>query len=640
MASDTSQNLEILGLLPSIKAGEMNAVTVNKEPNLTYSSTDSVLTVSQKLNSVIPLQTYGTLKAIVAFFDQNNIGEMNTKLFPQGSPATLPSVAYVFIDVIHADIASFVNNTNYKFMLTAVEVIDQTVLVPGDQIMVSFMTTDYSRAAFVKKLEANPASAALALLQQIQKACNSFQPKVELKKPIPRSTPNNFTNRNSGYFQALYELARWQSDNYNVKISNVQFPFDEETAKGLRSGNINIQELFAKGTAANEKVISDLQGNNNPQKQWAMLVREFFFSATYVPNPNGKMIVTLDGATDLDSKIKDLNNFSKTYTAKKNNDTSFLFSFPKGINFGTNALLDQTKKNLTKFLNSFEKIKNQPVQPPPAPPKPAAQVSNNISAACGNFTPGGTSYIQGVPFVERGFARKTPLRNPSVIVVHHSVSYTANSTAKTLLGKNASIHFNVGRANNKGVIEQWLPVDIKGAHAGRLNSRSIGVENTSFRGGFFDPRNYTPGLAHSAEELEPLYQFLLKLTKKIGIPFSIAEANVTAGYFFVGKLEEPVKGGVRAHGSDLGTTHTDGRFELLYCQLRLIGHNPTSAIKNAKAMNKWAVKNSKKKFYILKTKWRADNKYLKPPNKAGDLRKGNYDTALMELPAAGKDFGK
>ena len=57
-------------------------------------------------------------------------------------------------------------------------------------------------------------------------------------------------------------------------------------------------------------------------------------------------------------------------------------------------------------------------------------------------------------------------------------------------------------------------------------------------------------------------------------------------------------------------------------------------------MNKWAVKNSKKKFYILKTKWRAGDKHLKAPNKAGDLRKGDYTTALMELPAAGKDFGK
>ena len=39
-----------------------------------------------------------------------------------------------------------------------------------------------------------------------------------------------------------------------------------------------------------------------------------------------------------------------------------------------------------------------------------------------------------------------------------------------------------------------------------------------------------------------------------------------------------------AHGSDLGTTHTDGKFELLYCHLRHLKMSEKAAYSRAVAM--------------------------------------------------------
>ena len=295
---------------------------------------------------------------------------------------------------------------------------------------------------------------------------------------------------------------------------------------------------------------------------------------------------------------------------------------------------------MDKFLNSFEIIKNQPVEPPPPPPQPGAELTST-HPACALFGQRQSGDLDGVPYVEKGFPQNTALRNPSVIVVHHSVTSSGASTAKVLLGKGASIHFNVGRGKNTGVLEQWVRIDKTGAHAGRLNKRSIGVENTSPRGGFFAKSNSN----HTSEQLEPLYQLLLKLTKKTGISFRIAEAAVRSGYFFVGKLPDPIIGGVRAHGSDLGTTHTDGRFELLYCHLRLLDHTPAAAIKNARAMHQWALenKNHKEIWYTLETKWKEGTKWHKRTQKkkvVGQKIVQLFKVAYIKVPPKGTSFQK
>ena len=193
--------------------------------------------------------------------------------------------------------------------------------------------------------------------------------------------------------------------------------------------------------------------------------------------------------------------------------------------------------------------------------------------------------------------------------MHHSVTSTAAQTNRILRNRNPkpkglSVHVGIDRGARAGVVEQHLPLDERAAHAGRLNPYSIGVENTNPTGGTLSTRS--PYKADPPEVYEGCYKALLAITKQTGIPFRIHEANVKPGYFYFGKFtgNEHLKPGIMAHGSDLGTTHADGKFELLYCHLRHVGKTKEQSHKRAIEMMLEGRKN--KKFHTPVT-WAKKN---------------------------------
>ena len=620
---------EALGILPAIQRGMLNPVNLNNGSTPYFSNSDTSLTIAQKLNEATKLDSYGILTAFVVEVESipqesSNFSELLNQQPEKEAEKITTQRAYVYIDVFHASHGYILDTTNFKNYLTEVEILGDMKLAIGDYVQVSLRSqSDYSKADFIKKLESSNLSAQLPATI-VQGAALCGVPKVSPKRASPSSQPNFFANNNVGYVQAVYALAKWQIDNPQIQINSIRFPFSNSPSQPASSKIAkDISTLLSEATKVNQDALNRLPANANTEKQWVTLTSQMLANAQFESSQDSRILVRVNSAAPLEPALSVLNNLSVKYNAVKNDNESFFFSFPKNKTVSTDEAVALTEKNLGSFLNGIEqKGFGLPQQNnAPAPPTTTRQTNDCIDTP--NFTGfSGDLSGEGIPFVDVGFGDGGKRARTHLIVMHHSVTSTAAGTVRVLRGKNCSVHVNIDRGSNAGAIQQHLPLDTRGSHAGRLNPYSIGVENTNPTGGTLS--NNKPYKADPPEVYEGCYKALLAITKKTGIPFRIHEANVKPGYFYFGKLtgNQHLKPGIMAHGSDLGTTHADGKFELLYCQLRHLGKTKNQAHKRAIEMMLEARKN--KKFHAPVT-WGITDK------NTGSTKVSGFQFAFVEI---------
>ena len=216
---------QTIGILQATTKGDMNPVRSSRVASATFTGAEDSLTIAQKLNSIVNLESYGTLNGMVVATEEKDNGLMDKflGLFSQTDPTVSLSTAYVFIDVLHASYANILNPSNYKNYLTEVQIFDGTKLPIGAMIQLGFKTTDYSQGAFIKLLAGVPNPAAPMNSTEVRSSPLCGKPKVSPKTGSPSSVPFNFSQSNVGYVQALYTLAKWQSNNTGLKISKISF---------------------------------------------------------------------------------------------------------------------------------------------------------------------------------------------------------------------------------------------------------------------------------------------------------------------------------------------------------------------------------------------------------------------------------
>lgn len=195
--------------------------------------------------------------------------------------------------------------------------------------------------------------------------------------------------------------------------------------------------------------------------------------------------------------------------------------------------------------------------------------------------------IEGVPFKNIGFIDKGKLKQQRLIVMHQSVTSTADVAHRVLKAKNCSVHFTVDR---NGSSEQNLEIDKRGVHAGGMNPRSIAIEHINPARGFekFFKKYQLQDQAHYEASYQIVNQ-LCEITKipRITLPYSYAASSKGEGWFLAqGKLPvgyelSPNISGIIAHGVSTVTDHTDGLFETLYVQYRFLNNDAADAWKKA-----------------------------------------------------------
>ena len=185
----------------------------------------------------------------------------------------------------------------------------------------------------------------------------------------------------------------------------------------------------------------------------------------------------------------------------------------------------------------------------------------------------GGGIISGVKFRDVGFKRIYPRRKGGLkhIVIHESVTPTAQRAIDVLLRKNLSIHFGVDK---NGETEQHVSVNKKAIHAGALNKFGIGVEVTNPSGYGAPSKAYKPG---NAAQMEAVYDLVKKISQATGIPMSFP--NVQGENFNFGKII--LADGIIPHGSYRGSDHSDARFPVLYMVYRHAGKGASDAYEAA-----------------------------------------------------------
>jgi hypothetical protein len=392
-----------LGALLRNRAGSMNPNNNFPGSQIYLSSADTDLSIVQRLISSGPASQYGSLVGYVAIIESLTPGsapsEAPSTTPPTGKASTaakpLPNrgTAYVYIDVIHGSISSLLNFSNYKSFLTKVEILDSVPAV-GSKVLVSFKNNNLSIASLVKIIDGSgrplEGGDPYAQLDPRLKPC------LEMLTPSEESNPVNVTNKNVGYFQALYLLARWQAKNTEYKITEVIFPFDtgDETSK-LQAKISSLLDQFIK---LNAKMLKRLENTSNLQKQWAQSAKSLTTNATYNAKSETADILVKYSSKSTAAKI-DLSSISRfssgAYMAKKNDDKSFFLGFG-ATGAGVSDRVALTQRNLKSFGNEFEKIIFDPV------PKQTTSVSPSVTAInCSTklpanvTTPGTNRYYKG-----------------------------------------------------------------------------------------------------------------------------------------------------------------------------------------------------------------------------------------------------
>ena len=184
------------------------------------------------------------------------------------------------------------------------------------------------------------------------------------------------------------------------------------------------------------------------------------------------------------------------------------------------------------------------------------------------------SQLPGVEFLDYGLAKGKPLKSRSYIVIHESVTSTTKGALRALKGKGASVHFTISPG---GRTQQHVNMQLTAFHGGQgPNQNSIGLEviNASKYGA--PSKQYKPG---SRRQMEATWRLVKKIVKA-GDP-KIPVAFVAAAGSEYNWKKSALRPGIHAHGMQNNTSHSDGKFPVLYMSLRNKGIGTGEAYKKA-----------------------------------------------------------
>ena len=209
-----------------------------------------------------------------------------------------------------------------------------------------------------------------------------------------------------------------------------------------------------------------------------------------------------------------------------------------------------------------------------------AGASGEPKDPCANLTLGKPtrldSQLPGVAFLDYGLGLGKPLKTRSYVVIHESVTSNVKAALKALKANDPKlgVHFTV---SPWGKVQQHVSMQLTTFHAGdSVNPNSIGVEviNPSKFGA---PSNqYKPGAVGQMEAIWKLVKKIVKAgTPAIPIAFIAAASDE---YLW---KKSPLRPGIHAHGMQNNTSHSDGKFPVLYMSLRNKGIGPGDAYKKA-----------------------------------------------------------
>lgn len=133
-------------------------------------------------------------------------------------------------------------------------------------------------------------------------------------------------------------------------------------------------------------------------------------------------------------------------------------------------------------------------------------------------------------------------RKPNMVVTHWDACTSASSCKRVLEARNISTHFCI---DNDGVIYQYLDTNDVGWHAGRVNSKSIGIdfsnayytkynklykkrgfsERPILKNSYVHGRKLKPHLGYYAVQIEAYKKLLKVICNHYDIPYAVPEKD-------------------------------------------------------------------------------------------------------------------
>ena len=133
-------------------------------------------------------------------------------------------------------------------------------------------------------------------------------------------------------------------------------------------------------------------------------------------------------------------------------------------------------------------------------------------------------------------------RKPNMVVTHWDACTSASSCKRVLEARNISTHFCI---DNDGVIYQYLDTNDVGWHAGRVNSKSIGIdfsnayytkynklykkrgfsERPILKNSYVHGRKLKPHLGYYAVQIEAYKKLLKVICNHYDIPYAVPERD-------------------------------------------------------------------------------------------------------------------
>lgn len=133
-------------------------------------------------------------------------------------------------------------------------------------------------------------------------------------------------------------------------------------------------------------------------------------------------------------------------------------------------------------------------------------------------------------------------RKPNMVVTHWDACTSASSCKRVLEARNISTHFCI---DNDGVIYQYLDTNDIGWHAGRVNSKSIGIdfsnayytkynklykkrgfsERPILKNSYVHGRKLKPHLGYYAVQIEAYKKLLKVICNHYDIPYAVPERD-------------------------------------------------------------------------------------------------------------------
>ncbi len=155
----------------------------------------------------------------------------------------------------------------------------------------------------------------------------------------------------------------------------------------------------------------------------------------------------------------------------------------------------------------------------------------------------GIEWDTKIDMIKAGAFRKSRReRKPNMVVTHWDACTSAASCKKVLEARNISTHFCI---DNDGVIYQYLDTNDIGWHAGKVNSKSIGIdfsnayytkynrlykkrgfsERPILKNSYVHGRKLKPHLGYYAVQIEAYKKLLSVICNHYDIPFAVPEKD-------------------------------------------------------------------------------------------------------------------